>query len=236
MPAIDVENAWGLDATSFGNHEFDFGVERILAHQARANFPFLATNIVEQATGRPPDWLETSRVFRVNGIRVGVIGSVVRTTPELVRAEATAGLAFLDEAERIERESRKLRRRGVRVQVVVIHEGAVLGANRVADRPAAAWQGPIMDIVGKLQATTVDLVIAGHTHRAANMVVGRIPVVEGFNAGASYSVAQLMIGTATSPGREPRRARPRTSASPREPTCRRSSTRRTRTRRCCATR
>ncbi len=27
-PAIDVENAWGLDATSFGNHEFDFGVER----------------------------------------------------------------------------------------------------------------------------------------------------------------------------------------------------------------
>ena len=193
MPAIDVENAWGLDATSFGNHEFDFGVERILAHQARANFPFLATNIVEQATGRPPDWLETSRVFRVNGIRVGVIGSVVRTTPELVRAEATAGLAFLDEAERIERESRKLRRRGVKVQVVVIHEGAVLGANRVADRPAAAWQGPIMDIVGKLQATTVDLVIAGHTHRAANMFVGRIPVVEGFNAGASYSVAQLMI-------------------------------------------
>ena len=35
--------------------------------------------------------------------------------------------------------------------------------------------------------------IAGHTHRAANMVVGRIPVVEGFNAGASYSVAQLMV-------------------------------------------
>jgi 2',3'-cyclic-nucleotide 2'-phosphodiesterase (5'-nucleotidase family) len=36
-------------------------------------------------------------------------------------------------------------------------------------------------------------VIAGHTHRAANTVVGRIPVVEGFNAGASYSVAQLML-------------------------------------------
>ena len=51
-PAIDVENAWGLDATSFGNHEFDFGVERILEHQERANFPFLSTNIVEEATGR----------------------------------------------------------------------------------------------------------------------------------------------------------------------------------------
>ena len=35
--------------------------------------------------------------------------------------------------------------------------------------------------------------IAGHTHRAANTVVGRIPIVEGFNAGISYSVAQLMV-------------------------------------------
>ena len=46
-PTIDVENAWGLDATSFGNHEFDYGVARILMHEARANFPFLSANIVD---------------------------------------------------------------------------------------------------------------------------------------------------------------------------------------------
>ena len=193
MPAIDVENAWGLDATSLGNHEFDFGLERLFAHQERANFPFLASNVVEEDTGDTPDWLRGSHVFRVNGIRVGVIGSVVRNTPELVKPGNTAGLEFLDEAERIERESARLRRQGVRVQVVVIHEGAVAGANRVGGNPPAPWTGPIMTIVGKLQNTTVDLVIAGHTHRAANTVVGRIPVVEGFNAGVSYSVAQLMV-------------------------------------------
>ena len=53
-PAIDVENAWGLDATAFGNHEFDFGVARILAHEARANFPFLSANIVDATTGELP--------------------------------------------------------------------------------------------------------------------------------------------------------------------------------------
>jgi 2',3'-cyclic-nucleotide 2'-phosphodiesterase (5'-nucleotidase family) len=193
LPAIDVENAWGLDATSFGNHEFDFGIERILLHQDRANFPFLATNVVETATGREPDWMKTSAVFRVNGVRVGVIGSVVRNTPELVKPGNTAGLAFLDEAERIERESARLRRMGVKVQVVVIHEGAVAGANRVDGNAAAPWSGPIIGIVEKLQNSTVDLVVAGHTHRAANTMVGRIPVVEGFNAGISYSVAQLMV-------------------------------------------
>jgi 2',3'-cyclic-nucleotide 2'-phosphodiesterase (5'-nucleotidase family)/predicted AlkP superfamily phosphohydrolase/phosphomutase len=193
VPAIDVENAWGLDATSFGNHEFDFGIERILKHQARANFPFLATNVVETATGKEPPWMETSAVFRVNGVRVGVIGSVVRNTPELVKPGNTAGLEFLDEAERIRRESAKLRAQGVRVQLVVIHEGATTGANAIDGRPATPWAGPIVGIVEKLQDTTVDLVIAGHTHRAANTVIGRIPVVEGFNAGISYSVAQLMV-------------------------------------------
>jgi 2',3'-cyclic-nucleotide 2'-phosphodiesterase (5'-nucleotidase family)/predicted AlkP superfamily phosphohydrolase/phosphomutase len=193
IPAIDVENAWGLDATSFGNHEFDFGLERIFKHQARADFPFLATNIVETATGKEPDWMQTSAVFRVNGVKVGVIGSVVRNTPELVKPGNTAGLQFLDEADRIRRESAKLRAQGVKVQVVVIHEGATTGSNAIDGRPATPWDGAIVPIVNGLQSTTVDLVVAGHTHRAANTVIGHIPVVEGFNAGISYSVAQMMV-------------------------------------------
>ena len=79
------------------------------------------------------------------------------------------------------------------MQVVVIHEGAVLGNNRVASTPPIAWEGPIIDIVERLQHTEVDLVIAGHTHRIANTVVGRIPIAEGVNAGGSYSVAQMVI-------------------------------------------
>ena len=86
MPAIDVENAWGLDATSYGNHEFDYGVERLLKHQARAKFPFLATNIVEKSTGKPPSWVTPSKVFTVDGVKVGVIGAELKNTPELVSA------------------------------------------------------------------------------------------------------------------------------------------------------
>ena len=127
MPAIDVENAWGLDATSYGNHEFDYGVERLLRHQARAKFPFLATNIVEKATGKAPSWVTPSKVFTVNGVKVGVIGAELKNTPELVSAGATAGLEFLDEASRIKAESERLRQDGVRVQIVVIHQGTNTG-------------------------------------------------------------------------------------------------------------
>lgn len=193
FPAIDVENAWGLDATSYGNHEFDYGVERLLKQQERANFPFLATNIVETATGEAPDWVQPSEVFMVNGVRVGVIGAGLENTPELVSAGATEGLSFLDEAERIAAESKRLKQRGVNVQIVVIHEGASLGANPIGNAPGAPWQGPIIPIAEKLSPTTVDAIVAGHTHRAANTMVGNILVTEGYNAGASYSVLQLMV-------------------------------------------
>ncbi len=193
MPAIDVENAWGLDATSLGNHEFDYGVGRLQQHVDRADFPFLAANVTETATGARPDWLQPSRVFTVNGVTVGVIGAVLEGTPELVSAGATAGLTFGAEAAAIAAESERLRRLGVRVQVVVIHQGAALGQNALAGSPPVAWDGPIVSIVDQLQDTTVDLVLAGHTHRIANFVRGHIPVAEGLNAGASYSVAQLIV-------------------------------------------
>jgi 2',3'-cyclic-nucleotide 2'-phosphodiesterase (5'-nucleotidase family)/predicted AlkP superfamily phosphohydrolase/phosphomutase len=192
-PAIDVENAWGLDATSYGNHEFDYGVERLLMHQERANFPFLATNIVETATGKAPDWVTPSVVFRINGVKVGVIGAGLKNTPELVSAGATEGLTFLDEAPRIAAESERLRKRGVKVQVVVIHQGTNVGLNPLGNAPGVAWQGPILDIADALQKTTVDTMVVGHTHRISNLMRGDILITEGINAGASYSVLQLMV-------------------------------------------
>ena len=192
-PAIDVENAWGLDATAYGNHEFDYGVERLRQHQERASFPFLGANIVDATTQRNPNWVQGTHIFRYGNRRIGVIGIALESTPELVSAGATAGLAFLDEAETIRKESEKLRKRGVRIQIVLIHEGTSLGQNAFGSNPADPWQGPIMGIAEQLQDTTVDVIFAGHTHRVSNLMVGDILVVEGINAGASYSVAQMVI-------------------------------------------
>ena len=142
MPAIDVENAWGLDATSYGNHEFDYGVERLKQHQERADFPFLGANIVDEATGENPDWVQGTHVVEYQGVRIGVIGIELESTPELVSAGATAGLAFLPAIETIQTESAKLRSQGIRVQVVVIHEGTAVGTNTVDAVPGVPWDGP----------------------------------------------------------------------------------------------
>ena len=54
-----------------------------------------------------------------------------------------------------------------------------------------------MDIVNGIQDTTVDVVLAGHTHRVSNLMVGHILVAEGINAGASYSVVQMIVKATT---------------------------------------
>jgi 2',3'-cyclic-nucleotide 2'-phosphodiesterase (5'-nucleotidase family) len=192
MPSIDVLNAWGMDASAYGNHEFDYGLERLLQHQERAEFPYLAVNIVNDA-GEVPDWVQTSEVFEINGVKVGVIGAALENTPELVAAGNTAGLQFLPAVERITAESIKLAEEGVHVQLVVIHEGTSVGRNAADGNPPEPWQGPIVTIAEGLQGTTVDAIIAGHTHRVSNLMVGKIAVVEGINAGATYSVLQLMV-------------------------------------------
>jgi 2',3'-cyclic-nucleotide 2'-phosphodiesterase (5'-nucleotidase family) len=192
-PAIDVENAWGLDATSYGNHEFDYGVERLQAHQDRANFPFLGANIVEEATGENPDWVKGTHVINYQGVRVGLIGIELEDTPELVKAGATEGLDFLPAVQTIKEESAKLRRRNIKVQVVLIHEGAAVGANPTGNAPGAEWEGAIIDIAEGIQSTEVDTIIAGHTHRIANTTVGDILITEGVNAGGSYSVVQMVV-------------------------------------------
>ncbi len=193
MPAIDVENAWGLHATSYGNHEFDYGVERLLRHQARANFPFLGANIVDAATGENPAWVKGTHIFSRGKLKIGVIGIELENTPELVKAGATAGLKFLPAVNTIRTESALLRSFGIQTQIVLIHEGSANGSNAVDGAAPIPWDGPIVTIAEALQDTSVDVILAGHTHRVSNLMVGGILVAEGLNAGGSYSVVQMVV-------------------------------------------
>jgi 2',3'-cyclic-nucleotide 2'-phosphodiesterase (5'-nucleotidase family) len=122
-----------------------------------------------------------------------VIGAGLENTPGLVSDGATEGLRFLPAIQTVREESERLRRLDVRVQVLVIHEGTEAGQNALDGSLPVPWTGPIVAIAEALQDTTIDAILAGHTHRASNLVVGNIVVAEGLNAGASYSVLQLLV-------------------------------------------
>jgi 2',3'-cyclic-nucleotide 2'-phosphodiesterase (5'-nucleotidase family) len=193
MPTIEALNAWGVDASAYGNHEFDYGVARLLDQQAAADFHFLAANLVDAQTGRPPSWVRKSQVFVVDGVRVGVIGAALEITPELVNPLNVVGLKFLPAVPAVAAESRALARKGIKVQILLVHEGSATGTNAVDGVASTPWVGPLIDIAKSLQSTAIDVIMGGHTHRVTNTKVGNIWVIENQNGGRDYTVTQLLL-------------------------------------------
>lgn len=78
---VEVMNGMGYDASSIGNHEFDFSIETLRKRAAEADFPFVSSNIRWKGTNEVPDFAEPFVLENVNGIRVGLVGLTTTTTP-----------------------------------------------------------------------------------------------------------------------------------------------------------
>lgn len=214
-PAIEAMNLMGVDVNVVGNHEFDKGraeLERMIrggcapandpnlstcarpgANYAGARFPFLAANVVDNATNRPI--LEPYLIREFGGVRMAFIGVVTRTTPTIVVPTGVAGLTFADEAQTINRYVTELKAQGVEAIAVVMHEGGQTDST-LNDRTCANARGPAFDIVDQLDAE-VDVVFTGHTHQAYNCVRRGIPVIQGSAFGRLVSVVDLKLDPAT---------------------------------------
>jgi len=212
-PTIEAMNALGLDLNAAGNHEFDHGVAELrrqiaggCATEPRgatascggdggrfdgARFPFLAANVEDAATGVPllPPYL----VRTFDGVRIGFIGAVTRSTPGIVMPSGIRGWRFTAEAPALNHYARQLRADGVNTIVAVVHEGGDTdGGVNGCDNP----RGAIFDIVRNLDPA-IDVVLSAHTHRAYNCRIdGRI-VIQAASFGRLVSVVDLQIDRAT---------------------------------------
>jgi len=209
---------------TLGNHEFDEGraeLFRLLGggnHAAGpfldrkwrgADYPSISANVIDAATGATI--LPPYEVKKIDGVRIGFVGAVTRTTPSIVTASGVAGLAFTDEATAINAQVAKLKLDGVKSIVVLIHEGgsqsSFLGLTKTAP---GAVTGAIGDIVKKLD-DEVDIVVTGHTHSFTNSVVlndhGKaILCTQAFSAGTAFADITLTIDRATDDVTEARAA------------------------------
>jgi 5'-nucleotidase len=178
-PSIEAMNMLGLAYSSLGNHEFDGGRQELLRQQnggcespratkacklspdfRGAKFTYLAANVTDAATGKT--LVPAFRIADVKGVKVGLVGAVLKDTPSVAVASAIAGLSFQDEAESINAVIPQMRAQGAQVFVVMIHEGA--HTEEAPDKVGCdKLKGPVVDIVKKLDPA-VRLVITGHSH------------------------------------------------------------------------
>lgn len=100
----------------------------------------------------------------MNGVPIGFIGLVTKTTPTIVTSEGIKDLEFVDEVKAANVASKLLQIVGVKAQVVLVHEGDQVTAGQSPDA-CAAQPGAGNRIATQVDAE-VDMVLSGHSHQA----------------------------------------------------------------------
>ena len=212
-PTIEVMNAIGLDISGLGNHEFDRGVPHLLrlasgGCQAQptanrqtcagadgkfsgARFTFLAANVLDRDSEQPivpPTWIKN-----IDGVRVGFIGAVTRSTPGIVVPSGVAGVRFIGEAKALNQHAKELQANGVHAIVAVVHEGGEAEGGYDACRNP---RGAIFDIARELDPA-IDVVLSAHSHRGYNCVIDGRVIIQAASYGRLVSVVDVEIDRAS---------------------------------------
>ena len=207
---VDAYNAMGYTAEAIGNHDFDFGaIDAGLARQlpgdlrgaikaraAQARYPFLAANLIDEATGRHVQWPNVwpSVLVEAAGVKIGIIGVMTIDAMQSNIAANVQGLRVAPLAPAIVANAKQLRAAGAEIVIVAAHAG---GRCERFDRPddlsSCEADGEIFRAAKVLPPGLVDAIAAGHTHAGIGHLVEGIGIVEPFSRGQSFSRVDLVF-------------------------------------------
>lgn len=181
--AITAMNAFGIDAAAIGNHEFDWSVDTLRARMHDASYQFVSANITDSVGSARPEWAEPFTVISRDGQKVAVIGFTTPSTPTTTGPWNVHGLAFSG-VDGIKR-ALPAARAAANFVIVLAHEGGFCDS-------AGACRGEIFDLARQLDSGSVDLIVAGHTHRVIDTRVNGIPIVEAGSSGSAIAVIDFV--------------------------------------------
>lgn len=162
---VKALNYLQYDAWVWGNHEFDWGLEKLAACAERAEMPILNANVglaagdgghyTNAAAARILSKLRPYILRDVDGVRIAIIGLNTPGIPNWSRPRLIAGLRFADSLETLQTIIPAVREAGAQVLVLVCHQGYREGGDDHANQiRAIARNFPELDVI-----------IGGHTHR-----------------------------------------------------------------------
>lgn len=167
-PVIAAMNALRYDAITLGNHEFNYGLEFLMASMSQAQFPTVSANILRK-TGRVPLFDQhlfrpyrllqrdvVDRAGRTRSICVGVIGVAPAQITLWERQQLDGRIQTRDMVDSVKAWVPEMREAGADIVVVLAHSG--IGASQHTDLMENAVS-PLARIEG------VDLILCGHSHQ-----------------------------------------------------------------------
>lgn len=180
----------GIVASAIGNHEYDWGSDKIKPWAEEAGFKFVAANLIDETTGVAPEYAEPYVMTNVDGINIAFIGIATPETLTSTKAENVVGLKFLDIVETIDKYSEIVRAEGADIVVALTHSPALENSDGSITGEAAE--------IAK-NAADVDAVVAAHNHKFVDGFVNNnntgkdVPVVQAGYNGRGLSVITFTL-------------------------------------------
>lgn len=165
------------DALTLGNHEFDDGVAGVVPFLENVNAPFVIANIDDTEEPTIQGKYNKSIIIERSGRKIGIVGYVIKTYPEL---SSPGKLKFLDEIEHVTREAAKLKTRGADIIIGLSHSG--------------------LDVDHEVAAAVpdLDIIVGGHSHSflftgkppSTDLPVDNYPVIVEQSGGRKVLIVQ----------------------------------------------
>ena len=147
---IPLLNEAGLDAMTAGNHDFNYGSAQLEKLAKGLNFPILDANLVRKGTNKKV--FKPYKIFKVNGIKVGVFGLSTPETAYKANPTKVTAVEFLNPVE-VSKEMIKKLRPKCDVLIALMHMGVDASSEYTSERIARETKG-------------IDLIVDGHSHTA----------------------------------------------------------------------
>src|SRR5882724_5766164 len=152
---IDAWNTAGLDYSTFGNHEFDFGPDVLRQRMKESRFKWIAANVIDKKTGKPFGDATAYVIREVGGVKVGIFGLTLEETR--ITSRPGPDVEFLNPCETARKMVSEIHARGVKTVVALTH------LSMGEDKEVARCSG-------------VDVIIGGHEHTLLESASGGAPI------------------------------------------------------------
>ena len=196
----DFFNTASLDASTIGNHEFDFGEKFLTTRMNSSSFDYLVSNIYDNMTDLPFNFPHSQlcKLYKVGKIKVGVIGLTTKETPRSTSGNVSA-LNFLDYKDIVINLSTNLRKNKADIVLLTSH----IGVNcpdytdekmelkiRNISTPQAECnkEDEMYKLLDSLPTGVIDGVVGGHVHDVVHHWFNGIPTIQSTNGGFYFNV------------------------------------------------
>lgn len=190
-PVSEMYKEMGIVASAVGNHEFDWGIQRVEKWAKDGNFDFLAANIIDKTTGKAVTWAKPYKVVEQDGIKIGFIGLTTRETAYTTLPENVKNYEFSDLKETAKEWTDFLKSGNApegKVDVVI----ALTHVASFQDRETKEVKGDVVDS-GLCSVENLDAVISGHSHQAVAGYVNDKAVVQGYKYGRALGKLTISL-------------------------------------------